>query len=744
MDRKTLVICISALLGLLLLTAVSVFLLYRDPDSKASPQDAKELAAKAQAELLQAVPSDAVMVATFGSLSDAVLALGDPDSFLSRILTDASSRKRQLSSYLGRLSGQPRVTSKGGQTTLSIHSNGNMLLLISAGQASSDTSSFVSSLMDMADSCGLQYGLADGSRDARPSSPLRKRNVLALSPSETLIASAFRHMSAGTSILDRDGFPQAVAEAAAKDALYISHTHGTQLLPEFFVRPLSQKGQAFSEFALWTVLRMVSTQDGRLCLEGSSLPARESQTSFVSTLQAMGKAESALAGVAPYSSIYALSYSFADLDRWTEAYRSFLDGNGRVDRYDASAFAKGESGISPMEWAKALDIKEMARVDRLVEGKLEKLLFVKPGKMQADRLSQSGLVLTEGQACANPLRGYAAKMFGPLFQADDSLCVKAGGWLIYSASGYAPADSAPTLADRFSAMGMQQPQKDICIWAYYSPHMNPEGLGGLFRQAQREALERKMNQEGELACMMSLAPSLTRFELVNAKPVASASPDGPQIPVTVEIPQGPFRVKNSGTGKMNLFSQSANGSLSLREEGGKSLWAVPFSGKLCGSVETIDYYANGKLQFLFASGESIYLMDRLGRMVKSFPVNLGKEILLGPAAYDFTGAHGYTVMVLHTDNTIGMYDIHGKPREGWKGITAEETITALPELVKLGDRKFWAVRTAGRMLFFDFYGGETLTDFTGNRIISPTSAIETRDASVTVTCVDGKTRTVKL
>ena len=77
MDRKTLVICISALLGLLLLTAVSVFLLYRDPDSKASPQDAKELAAKAQAELLQAVPSDAVMVATFGSLSDAVLALGD-------------------------------------------------------------------------------------------------------------------------------------------------------------------------------------------------------------------------------------------------------------------------------------------------------------------------------------------------------------------------------------------------------------------------------------------------------------------------------------------------------------------------------------------------------------------------------------------------------------------------------------------------------------------------------------------
>ena len=99
--------------------------------------------------------------------------------------------------------------------------------------------------------------------------------------------------------------------------------------------------------------------------------------------------------------------------------------------------------------------------------------------------------------------------------------------------------------------------------------------------------------------------------------------------------------------------------LSFKEMDGKGIWSVPFSGPLCGTVESIDYYNNGKIQFLFASGSKLHLLDRLGRFVSGFPAELGKEVLLGPAAYDFTGAKGYTVIVLHTDNTIGMYNLHG-------------------------------------------------------------------------------------
>ena len=41
--------------------------------------------------------------------------------------------------------------------------------------------------------------------------------------------------------------------------------------------------------------------------------------------------------------------------------------------------------------------------------------------------------------------------------------------------------------------------------------------------------------------------------------------------------------------------------------------------------------ANGKIQFCFCAGSSVYLIDRLGRFVSGFPVDLGKTVLLGPS-----------------------------------------------------------------------------------------------------------------
>ena len=105
---------------------------------------------------------------------------------------------------------------------------------------------------------------------------------------------------------------------------------------------------------------------------------------------------------------------------------------------------------------------------------------------------------------------------------------------------------------------------------------------------------------------------------------------------TVTVPAGPFEVKNSGTGKMNRFYQNSHMALCLSEEG-KDLWGVPFKEKLCGTAHNVDYYANGKLQILFGAGSKLYLIDRLGRYVTGFPVDLKKDILLGPDVYDFNG-----------------------------------------------------------------------------------------------------------
>jgi hypothetical protein len=213
---------------------------------------------------------------------------------------------------------------------------------------------------------------------------------------------------------------------------------------------------------------------------------------------------------------------------------------------------------------------------------------------------------------------------------------------------------------------------------------------------------------------------------------------------TVVIPTGPFPVLNSATGKTNSFYQNANMYLCLNDENGKGVWGVPFKTPLCGYVESIDYYANGKTQFLFASESGLYLLDRLGRFVGGFPVDLGKPVLLGPKVYDFTGAHGYTVMVLHKDNSLEMYNLHGQKPASWKGIQAPETVKALPELLELKDKKYWVVRTSIRTLVYGFDGGDPLTKDAGGKMIRPDSQITPAARGITVDCYDGKTRDIKL
>jgi hypothetical protein len=213
---------------------------------------------------------------------------------------------------------------------------------------------------------------------------------------------------------------------------------------------------------------------------------------------------------------------------------------------------------------------------------------------------------------------------------------------------------------------------------------------------------------------------------------------------TVVVPKGPFEVKNSGTGKMNRFYQNSHLSLCLSEDG-KDLWGIPFKEALCGRASNVDYFANGKLQIIFGAGSKVYILDRLGRFVSGFPVDLKKDILLGPDVYDFNGTRKYNIMVLHKDNTIEMYNLKGQKPASWKGISAPETVKSLPEKITVGGSSFWVVRTSVQTLIYPFYGGDPLTTFAGDQMIRPDSEIKALDGTtVEAVCYDGKRRTVKL
>jgi hypothetical protein len=215
---------------------------------------------------------------------------------------------------------------------------------------------------------------------------------------------------------------------------------------------------------------------------------------------------------------------------------------------------------------------------------------------------------------------------------------------------------------------------------------------------------------------------------------------------TVVVPEGPFSVKISKSGEIFTFYQNKQKSICLSDENDNDLWGIPFKNKICGTAYSLDYFDNGKYQIIFGAGSSIYIVDRLGRYVYGYPLDLGKDITLGPDLYDFSGTGKYNIVVLHKDNTIEMYDLRGKKPSSWKTIALKnETIKSLPKRLIVDGRGYWVVRTSIQTLIYPFNGGSPLTDFKGDSMIRPDSKVVIgEEGLVEFVCYDGKTRTIEM
>lgn len=110
------------------------------------------------------------------------------------------------------------------------------------------------------------------------------------------------------------------------------------------------------------------------------------------------------------------------------------------------------------------------------------------------------------------------------------------------------------------------------------------------------------------------------------------------------VPEGPFKVKNCGTGKANTICQNEDHSIELKDENGRTLWKKSLGSVLCGKVGEVDFFKNGKIQFLLVEGRNVHLLDRFGREVRGFPRILPYNAVLGPEKISVKGTNYWKVV----------------------------------------------------------------------------------------------------
>jgi len=716
MSRKSLILCICALAVMTVGVGIAVLFLY----SGSGTQAAAEVTSvdEDRYSLLAAVPSDAVAVFCFSDCREVEYPFAD------KVLMAAAGSAKAV---------------------MSLHYSAELvpLYVFDVGKASEEMPERAGALIEAASAAGLHAQYLDCTAFTGLGRHLSSHALVLVSPLENIVNSSVRHLEKGVSVLDSPGFTEAALSLSSDDVAFVSLAHSRRLVPAVLSKKYSGRYAFLSRFCDWIA---VDTDDPWE-LEGRALYDRD-KACFMSVLDAMSAEHTTIASVLPAHVLTVFTMPVADVSAYTEAYGRFVDSRqGLPKMKQRQKELEKAAGMSPEAFVAALQISEVAKASFKVRGKVESVNLMKMAKKPSIGFADSVAVF--------PYSGFTASVFGDFFALEDEgFSVRMDNWLVTgSRNALAEISSEAvreyTLKDKIADSGNADmfARTPVLAMGYMSFTEDRDELKNMLSGSFLSGIEPVLGESPYCPLVFKVVKDKkgTRLlaDLVRTEVKRSKAPAVERDTVVI-VPEGPFAVKNSGTGKMNEFYQNSHLSLCLREEG-KDLWGVPFKEKLCGTAQTVDFYANGKLQILFGAGSRMYLIDRLGRFVKGFPVSLGKDILLGPQPYDFNGNRRYNVMVLHKDNTLEMYNMKGARPEGWRGIKAPETVKALPELVKVGGQSFWIVRTSIQTLVYPFMGGEPVTVFEGDRKIRPDSAVTVvDDSSVEVECYDGSRRTVRL
>lgn len=148
----------------------------------------------------------------------------------------------------------------------------------------------------------------------------------------------------------------------------------------------------------------------------------------------------------------------------------------------------------------------------------------------------------------------------------------------------------------------------------------------------------------------------------------------------------PWIVLNHYTKEKELLVQDDNYKLYLINNVGKIIWEKQLNEKIIGSVTQVDRYRNDKFQYAFVTQNRIHQIDRKGRDVSGYPVELRAPVSQGLVVLDYDKNRNYRMLVTQGKN-IHNFKIDGTIVKGWEFKTTS-SIESQPELLQVKGKDY--------------------------------------------------------
>ncbi len=149
----------------------------------------------------------------------------------------------------------------------------------------------------------------------------------------------------------------------------------------------------------------------------------------------------------------------------------------------------------------------------------------------------------------------------------------------------------------------------------------------------------------------------------------------------------PFVVRNHVNNSLETVVQDSSMTFYLVNSNGQISWGKPLNGPLRGEVEQLDYYRNNKLQYFFATPNTLHLIDRLGNEVEGYPIQLPHQVRY-LSVLDYDRSRRYRYLVADEQGNLYMYDKEGNNLEGWQPRAMGSRLSSAPFHIRVRGKDF--------------------------------------------------------
>ena len=171
----------------------------------------------------------------------------------------------------------------------------------------------------------------------------------------------------------------------------------------------------------------------------------------------------------------------------------------------------------------------------------------------------------------------------------------------------------------------------------------------------------------------------------------------------------PAVVVNHTNSQKEIFVQDLKHNIYLISNTGNIIWKQKTDGDIQGEVFQVDYFRNGKLQYLFNTKHYIYLIDRNGNPVERYPVALREPASAGLSLFDYDHDGTLRICIPSENNNIYMYDKEGKIIPGWEFEGSDSPVNQPVKHIRLGGKDFVIACDAVRLYILDRRGTARVT-----------------------------------